>query len=129
MEILKIVLLCILSVLIIIVINNNSKEQAMFIRIATSILLIFILTSKLTDIISEFKILFNNELLNMQYFKIILKVIAIAYLSEFASDIAKDAGENTISTNTLIAGKILIIYISSPLFLEILNKMTNMMNF
>ena len=128
MEILKIVLICIIAVLLILIIGNANKEQAVFIRIATSILLIFVLTNKMVEIYDDFRIIFDEELIGINYFKIIIKVIMIAYLSEFASDISKDAGENTIASNAIIAGKILIIYISSPIFLEVMKKMTTLIN-
>ena len=128
MEILKIVLICIIAVLLILLISNTNKEQAVFIRIITSVLLIFILSNKMIEIYEDFKIIFDSDVIGINYFKIIIKVIVIAYLSEFASDISKDAGENTIASNAIIAGKILIIYISSPIFIEVIKKMTMFIN-
>ena len=50
------------------------------------------------------------------YLRIIFKSLGVTYLTQFASDYCKDCGENAISSQVLLAGRIAIVVISLPLF-------------
>ena len=54
------------------------------------------------------------------YFKILLKIIGITYVADFASNICKDAGCGAIAGQIEIFGKISILAISSPIILALL---------
>jgi len=55
------------------------------------------------------------------YFGIVLKVIGIAYLSQFASQLCADAGEGAVAAKIELAGKVLIMAISIPVLTEVLH--------
>ena len=42
--------------------------------------------------------------------------MAIAFLTDFTAQLCRDAGEQGIASGTEIAGKILILYVSLPVF-------------
>jgi stage III sporulation protein AD len=54
------------------------------------------------------------------YFRILLKIIGITYISDFASNICRDAGNSAIAGQIEIFGKISILAISSPIILALL---------
>ena len=55
------------------------------------------------------------------YFGIVLKVIGIAYLSQFASQLCADAGEGAVAAKIELAGKALIMAVSIPVLTEVLH--------
>ena len=58
----------------------------------------------------------------MVYIGIVLKILAIAYLSTFCSEICKDAGATSIASKVEFAGKILILALAIPILMAVLNS-------
>lgn len=56
-----------------------------------------------------------NAKVNIFYVETILKIIGIAYIAEFASQITKDAGQGAIASKIELAGKILILAMAIPI--------------
>lgn len=56
-----------------------------------------------------------NAKVNIVYVETILKIIGIAYIAEFASQITKDAGQGAIASKIEMAGKILILAMAIPI--------------
>ncbi len=56
-----------------------------------------------------------NANVNSVYVETILKIIGIAYIVEFASQITKDAGQGSIASKIEMAGKIVILAMAVPI--------------
>ncbi len=67
-----------------------------------------------------------NANVNMIYLETILKIIGIAYIAEFASQITKDAGQGAIAAKVELAGKILILAMAVPILTVIIETIINM---
>lgn len=61
------------------------------------------------------QVLAKQANINMMYLETILKIIGIAYIAEFASQITKDAGQGTLASKIELAGKILILAMAIPI--------------
>ena len=57
--------------------------------------------------------------LNTEFFNIIIKIIAISYICEFASSICIDAGESSNALKVEFAGKIIIISLTLPIIVTV----------
>lgn len=79
-----------------------------------------IIISGLTSVTAHIKELFNATGLPAEYVMILFKAIGICLLTEIASDTCRDAGETALATKTEIAGKVLVLTASLPLFDEII---------
>ena len=96
------------------------SPYAEMISLATCLLIIFYSLSRLSavfEIINTIGAYFSEQ---KDYFKILLKIIGITYVADFASNICKDAGYNAIAGQIEIFGKISILAISSPIILALL---------
>lgn len=98
-------------------------EFSIYISIACGILLFVTVLSQLTDIMAYINEIFNRSGYGKTYFPILLKVLAIAYLTDFITQICRDAGENGIASKTEMAGKIFILYVSLPVFTSIVSML------
>ncbi len=63
--------------------------------------------------------------INMVYLSTILKIIGIAYIAEFASQITKDAGQAAISSKIEFSGKIIILAMAIPIITAIIESILN----
>ena len=58
---------------------------------------------------------------NISYIDVILKMIGIAYICRFSSDICKDAGCNAMASQVEMAGKITLILLSMPILMGVID--------
>ena len=123
MEITKVIGLAFVAVFIILLLKQYKSEYAIYISIITGILILFYSITKLEVIIDLLKNLSNKIDINMNFFSILLKITGIAYLSEFACNVCKDAGETAIASKVELAGRVLIIALSIPIISTLLETM------
>ncbi len=121
MEITQIVVIGIVSAILAIVIKKQSPEMGVAISIAASILIFFLLLPKLEAVFTVIKSISESLDANIRYISIIFKIIGIAYITEFGSQVCIDAGETSIASKIDLAGKILIMSISAPILLSVID--------
>lgn len=127
MDIVKIIGIGLISLIIIIIIKQYRPEFAIYISIIAGILIISISMDKLGSIINLLTTLNNKTGLNTEYLTILLKITGIAILTEFAVSICNDAGETAIATKIDLGGKIIIISISIPIIVALLELIIKIM--
>ena len=66
---------------------------------------------------------------NLFHIEIVLKIIGISYICQFAADICKDAGEASIAGKIELGGKIIIISLSMPIIYNLLDLVNHIINF
>jgi stage III sporulation protein AD len=60
--------------------------------------------------------------INLFYLTTILKIIGIAYIAEFGSQICKDAGEGSIAAKIEFAAKVLVMVLALPIIVAVLES-------
>ena len=120
MDIIKIIGIGLISLIIIIILKQYRPEYTIYISIIAGILIIMLSMDKLTGIINILTTLSNKTGLNSEYLGILLKITGIAILTEFAVSVCNDAGESSIATKVDLGGKIIIISISIPIIVALL---------
>lgn len=101
--------------------KKYSPEYSMLMIIMTGIFLIFNILKMLDPVFSEIKKLSENLGIFKDHIFILLKVLAISFLTQFSSDTCIDAGQTSLASKIEIAGKVLILSASLPLLKEIIN--------
>lgn len=120
MEVIKIIAIALVAVVLIILLKQYKPEFALYISLLTGILIIILVMDKLTGIIQLIESISNKANINNQFIAILIKITGIAFLSEFAMSICKDAGETAISNKIEIGTKIIIISMSIPIISSLL---------
>ena len=120
MDIIKIVGIGIVAVIIITLIKQYKPEFAIYVSILTGILIILLITDKLTDIIQLLNSIASKASINTEFLALLLKITGIAFLAEFAVSVCKDAGEAAIASKVEIGSKIIIIAMSIPIISALL---------
>lgn len=119
MEMIKISMLALCAVSLILLVKNYRPEFGLFTVIASSIVLLYFLLDSLRYGFSYVTQIYQELNHGKAYFPIILKVLAIAYITEFTSQLCKDAGESAIASKVELAGKIIIFCVAIPVFTAI----------
>ena len=119
MDIFKIIIICIVSTVLCVVLRPYKSEYSVLIAILTAVLvLIFVLKS----LISPLNLIADKIIsagVEIKYFKVALKAVGIGYVTSFAADICKDAGQTSLSSICETAGKCAIFVLSVPLLISV----------
>ena len=65
--------------------------------------------------------------INTVYIEIVFKILAIAYITSFCSEICKDAGASTIASKVEFSGKIMILALAIPILMAVLDSILQIM--
>lgn len=113
----NIIALCgfaILTALISLILKNINSEYSVYVGLIGGC---FILISLLTSV-DQIQIFINNIIgiagISNENFSLLIKAIGIGYISQFSSDVCKDAGVNNLSSKIEFAGKISILLLCIP---------------
>lgn len=120
MGILQAGLLGIAGALLAVQFKGGKSEYSIYIAVGVSILIFLGILGQFSvflDMVYEIGASVN---LDSSYIKTLVKMIGITYTSEFASSICKDAGYQTIAVQIEIFGKLMILVLSVPIILAVL---------
>lgn len=122
MSTIQVAMVGITGMLIALQFKEVKKEYAVFIMLIASILLVFSFgISKLGQIFKSIDIIRDRLEISAQYTEVLLKIAGIAFICEFSSDICKDSGFGTVANQIQIFGKLSILVVSLPVFLNLID--------
>lgn len=107
-------------------INNEKTIFSIFVIIATIVIIFIIVISKLAVVFEFLREIYDQISYGKNFFPIILKVLAVAYIADFTAQICKDSGEAAIAGKVELAGKVMIFYLAVPVMvavMELINRM------
>lgn len=120
MEILKITALALTGVLLAALLKSFNKGMAIYIILATVIILFVSIIDELTEIFHFLEGIYDSVTYGKTFFPVILKVLAVAYITDFTAQLCRDAGEGTVGSKVELAGKVIIFYLAMPILTAIL---------
>lgn len=121
MEIFQVVTLGIIATIISVVLKKYKPEISLQIVIVTGAIIFILMASKLTLVLNLLNDITQKGKVDLIYLTVILKIIAIAYISEFGAEVCRDAGEGTIALKLEFAGKVLILVLAAPIVYALLD--------
>ena len=127
MDIFKIVALALTGVLLASLMKSVNKEISIYIILATVIILFMTIIDTLTEVFTFLENIYNNVTYGKTFFPVILKVLAVAYITDFTAQLCKDAGEGTIGSKVELAGKVIIFYLAIPILSAILELIQSLL--
>ncbi len=120
MEILKIVAIALTGLILAIVTKSVNKEISIYIVLATVMILFLSVADRMTEIFGFLQGIYDNVTYGRVFFPVMLKVLAVAYITDFTAQLCRDAGESSIGSKVELAGKIIIFYLAMPILSAIL---------
>lgn len=126
-DIVKIIGIGLIALLLIIVIRQYKPEFTVYISLIAGILILACILPKISAIIDMLNSLVSTASINSSFLVLLLKITGIAFLTEFAVSICKDAGESAIATKIDMGGKVVIISMSIPILAGLLETVTQIL--
>lgn len=124
----KIIFICIFGAIVSVIMKNSMPAFAPVVILACGIVCFYLILpylKKVFDLICGIsKTVFGAQ----NYVSITIKIVVISLLCEFASDACSDMGEKSLAAKIVFAGKVIILCISAPEFLKLVNKVIVLVN-
>lgn len=127
MEIIKIAAFVLITLFVVITIRKDKAEMATLLSIVASVSIFLFLASKISSIVNFIEEMSHKTGIELIYIEILLKILGISYITSFASEVCRDAGENSLANRMEFAGKILILFLSIPILLSIFESIMKLL--
>lgn len=105
--------------------RKTKEDYALCLVFAGCCIILLIGLDKLEIIIDSINKLESYINIKKSYVVLLLKVVGITYISEFASSICKDAGYASVASQIEFVGKLSILAISMPILMTLLETVNN----
>ncbi len=125
-SLLKIFAIAITAVILISILKTYMPQFVIPVTLAATILLLYLILDGLTYSFRYILDIYQSLSSGREYLPIILKVLGIAYVTEFAVALCQDAGEKSIANKIELAGKIAIFVAAIPVFSSLLNMLNGL---
>lgn len=126
MDMIQIVAAGMIGAVLSVTLRRQSPEFSLLVGVTTGIFIFWMISSELVQVLSLLKEMAEIAGVNLDYLGIVMKVIGIAYLAEFGVQICVDAGEKSIASKIELAGKVLIMVVSAPILLTLMDLVVHM---
>jgi stage III sporulation protein AD len=120
-EIIRIAAVGIAAAALSVVVKRDNPAFSLMIAIAASLVIIAITLPWLRTAAEFATDMAGRVSASVPYAPALLKVIGISYIAEFGAQVCADAGEHSIASRVEFGGKALILAVSAPVILELLD--------
>ncbi|MCI6824874.1 MAG: hypothetical protein MR981_08105 [Ruminococcus bromii] len=127
MNVITICVLAVTTVIFVVTLRPKNGEIALMLGIACSVMMLLSVLSQASAIFSTISNIIAVSDISTSYVVILLKVIGICLVTEFAVNTCNDAGSKALASNVSLAGKILVTVTSLPLYADILNVVLSLL--
>ncbi|MCD2492612.1 stage III sporulation protein AD [Lacrimispora sp. NSJ-141] len=119
----KIAVVGVAAILMAMQLREVKPQFGMYVVFGAGILIFFYAFTKLEGIVEAMGQLGKYVTIEEKYLQILLKMLGISYVSEFAASLCKDSGYNSVAGQIELFGKLSILLISMPVVLSLLKTL------
>lgn len=120
MEILKVAAIALSGVILAAMLKSINKDISLYVILATSVVILISILGLISEIFGFIENIYESVTYGREFFPVIIKVLIVAYITDFTAQLCKDAGETSIGSKVELAGKAIIFYIAMPILTAIL---------
>lgn len=113
-DIVKIGAIAICATLLVSLLRPKNPIFAALTALAAAVIMTFFTLDSFGSIFKSFTTLFESGGIDSEYYKSVIKVIAVAYFTEITSALCRDAGENGIAAKLELGGRVSVLILTMP---------------
>ena len=120
MEIFKIIGVAFITAITSLLLKSTKPELSFAVTVTGVIVILLFLVDALKNTLNVFMVISQMTGIENGLLKILLKIVGVGYITEFAAGILKDFGSNAVADKVTLAGKIAIVMLSLPVIESLL---------
>ena len=106
----------VVAALLALAVRQYRKELGTAVALAAGLLLMLYAVVNLTPVLRTVRDFTERASLDGTLFGVLLRTLGVCWLTQFAADLCRDAGETAIAGKVTLAGKVLVLVLALPLF-------------
>ncbi|MDO7788623.1 stage III sporulation protein AD [Desulforamulus aquiferis] len=123
MDILQVVGLGLVVCILAIILRVQKPPMATMLSITAGIMIFFAMMPQITSVFNVLRDLAGQANVSMVYMGTILKIVGIAYIADFGSQICRDAGEGALASKIEFAAKVIVLVMAVPIIVAVLQTL------
>lgn len=127
-EVLKLCGFGLLAVMLCVTVRQLAPEKTVFVSIAAGVMLLITAVKTLSPSVRALGELADSAGISGEFAEVLLKALAISYITSLSADCARDAGETALGAKLELAGRVSIAAISLPVFTSLAGVITSLIN-
>jgi len=108
------------------ILKEQKPNFAFLLTLFAGCFIFLFLVDKIYEIIRLLQKIAQKGNVDTMYIETILKIIGVAYIADFASNITKDAGQGALAAKVELAGKIIILTMAIPILTVLIETIVNL---
>lgn len=118
--------ICVIASILCSLFGNFGKEYSIYIKLAAGAAVLSIIILYISPVTETIYMLYEKAGADDEYLTILFKALGICYITQFAGDICRDCGENTLAVQAELSGKIALMILALPLFSSLAEIISNL---
>ncbi|GHU72605.1 stage III sporulation protein AD [Clostridia bacterium] len=123
MDVMALVGFGVTAALLTVAVRGQRPELAMVLSLAAGVSLILFLSGKLSGVIEVLRALADTAHMPEGTIWLLVRVVGISYLTEFAGQLCRDAGEVGIASKVELGGRLLVLTMAVPVLVSLMQMM------
>ena len=119
--------LVIIAVILALSLKSRNPEISTLMSAGICIIIISISIDRLAAVTEMIERISEYISIDSVYLSVLLKLVGISYICEFASGISKDAGYSAVSSQIEMVGKLTMLVISMPVVISVIDKVVSLL--
>jgi len=128
MDITAVAGLGILGAVLCVIVRQYKPEMALGISSACGVLILIAVITMLKPSITAISELTSAAGLDSGYAAILMKALAVCYITQLSADCCRDAGETAIASKIELAGRAAVLAVSLPVFASLAELVTKLIS-
>lgn len=120
MSVIKVAMIGVCGVLLAVFLKQQKNEYALYISMGAAVLILLLAVNRLGIVMESIEKIQSVIKIDSSYVKVLVKMIGITYVAEFASGLCKDAGYGSVGAQIEMFGKFSIMAVSMPILLALI---------
>lgn len=129
MSIFKLLGIGIIAVVFTVLLKKYRPEIAILIPVIAYPVMFALIIPYLETVLNMFDDIAEQVGIDTQYISIVIKIMGVAYITQFGAELCSDAGEKSIAGKIEFGGKIIIAAMSMPVVYRLLGLVSSIINF
>lgn len=122
MEIVQVVGLGLVAAILVAFLREHRPELAIQVSLVAGIIIILLVINRVVVAVNTITEMAVGAGINLIYLQTLLRIIGVAYLAEFGSQVCRDAGEGSLASRIEFAAKILILVMAVPIVVAVMDS-------
>lgn len=119
--------LAVVVALLTVVVRQYKAEYGMAVGIAGGILLLLLVVAQMSGLFDALSEMIGRAGIQQEWLALLLKALGICYVTQFAADCCRDAGESALASKAELAGRVAVVVLALPMLTQLLENIVGML--